>query len=280
MKIAAFLQTEIVNADSRQFYRGMDIGTAKPTPVELSLVKHHFIDILSPEEDYTVGTYEHEALKVISEIFRNHDQAILVGGSGLYLQAVCEGLDELPPASPEIRSRLQKNLKEQGIVSLQNELETLDPEYYKSVDRNNPHRLIRAIEVCILSGKKYSALRKSEPKKRPFEIIKIGIRAERNVLYERINKRVDEMINAGLVEEARNLLPLKKSNALQTVGYQELFSFFEGKYNLEHAISEIRKNTRRYAKRQLTWFKKDLGIHWFPPDHDEDVLKTLHKMLS
>jgi tRNA dimethylallyltransferase len=275
IKIATFLGTEIVNADSRQFYREMDIGTAKPGPDELNAVKHHFINTLSPEDDYTVGKFENEALSTIDAIFQKHDQALLVGGSGLYIRAVCEGLDELPESDPEIRSRLSKKFQEQGIAALQQELESLDPEYFLEVDRMNPHRLIRAIEVCLLSGEKYSVLRKSAPKNRSFQLLKIGLLPEREVMYERINMRVEQMISDGLVEEVRKLQAYKNCNALHTVGYQELFPYLENQTTLEQAIDEIKKNTRRYAKRQVTWFKKDTSIHWFQPDMEDEIFELL-----
>lgn len=277
IKIATFLGTEIVNADSRQFYREMDIGTAKPGPEELNTVKHHFINTLSPEDDYTVGKFENEALTTLDSIFQNHDQALLVGGSGLYIRAVCEGLDELPESDPEIRARLSKKLQEQGIEALQQELQILDPEYFTEVDRKNPYRLIRAIEVCILSGEKYSVLRKSAPKYRPFDILKIGLLPQREVMYERINMRVDQMISDGLVEEVRKLQAYKNCNALHTVGYQELFPYLENQTSLEQAIDEIKNNTRRYAKRQVTWFKKDTSIHWFQPEMEAEIIELLEQ---
>ena len=275
IKIARFLGTEIVNADSRQFYKTMDIGTAKPGPYELNAVKHHFINTLSPEDDYTVGKFENEALITLESIFQKHDQALLVGGSGLYIRAVCEGLDELPESDPEIRSRLNQKFQEQGIAALQKELQALDPEYYMEVDRMNPHRLIRAIEVCLLSGEKYSVLRKSAPKNRSFQLLKIGLLPEREVMYERINLRVEQMINDGLVEEVRKLQVYKNCNALHTVGYQELFPYLENQTTLEQAVDEIKKNSRRYAKRQVTWFKKDTSIHWFQPEMEDEIFELI-----
>lgn len=280
IQLAVFLKTEIINADSRQFYKGMDIGTAKPTPQELTTVKHHFIDTLSPVEEYNVGNYETDALEVLQGIFNNKDQAILAGGSGLYINAICKGLDQLPSGNPEIRKRLEDAFEKNGIAALQKELRELDPEYYQEVDIQNPHRLIRAIEVCILSGEKFSALRKSTSKKRPFTILKIGLLPEREEMYQRINQRVDEMLANGLVEEARTFIPLKEKNALRTVGYQELFSFFENQIQLEEAIDEIKKNTRRYAKRQLTWFKKDPEIHWFAPESQNEIIAFLSNHLG
>ena len=275
IKIARFLGTEIVNADSRQFYKTMDIGTAKPGPYELNAVKHHFINTLSPEDDYTVGKFENEALITLESIFQKHDQALLVGGSGLYIRAVCEGLDELPESDPEIRARLNQKFQEQGIAALQKELQALDPEYYMEVDRMNPHRLIRAIEVCLLSGEKYSVLRKSAPKNRSFQLLKIGLLPEREVMYERINLRVEQMINDGLVEEVRKLQAYKNCNALHTVGYQELFPYLENQTTLEQAVDEIKKNSRRYAKRQVTWFKKDTSIHWFQPEMEDEIFELI-----
>lgn len=279
IQIARWLNTEIMNADSRQFYKGLNIGTAKPGQDELNLVPHHFIDSLSPEQDYSVGKFEEEGIALLNSLFENHDQVLMTGGSGLYIQAICQGLDQLPAADPLLRETLQKELDLHGIEVLQKKLATLDPEYYATVDKANPHRLIRALEVCIQSGEKYSSLRKFKHQVRPFNIIKIGLMPEKELLYERINKRVDQMIQEGLVEEARSFKHLQHLNALQTVGYRELFRYFNNEISLETAIEEIKKNTRRYAKRQSTWFRKDETIHWFNPEEPETIIKFLRSSL-
>lgn len=267
--LAKLFHSEIISADARQFYKEMNIGTAVPTPEELAQVPHHFIHHISIDQHYNVGDYEREVLQCIEERFKYQDLLFLVGGSGLYIDAVIKGLDEFPEVSPEIREGLQKVFLESGIASLQNKLQQLDPEYYEIVDRSNAHRLIRALEVCIGSGKPYSTFLRKKSTKRNFKVLKIALTAERNVLYERINKRVDLMIKAGLLEEVKGLVSKKDLNALQTVGYKELFSFINDEITLEKAIEEIKKNSRRYAKRQLTWLRKDETIKWF--EFDEDI---------
>jgi len=266
IKLARQLKTEIISADSRQFYREMSIGTAKPTPEELAQAKHHFINSHSITETFSVGDFEKEGLDLLNDIFKTHDNAILVGGSGLYVKAICEGFDELPTASAEIRNRLNQELIDHGITYLQNKLKIVDPVYHQQVDLNNPQRLIRALEVYESTGKPFSSYRKAEINKRPFHIIKIGLTLPREVLYRRINQRGDVMINEGLVDEVRSLLPYRHLNALNTVGYSELFDYFDGKTDLDSAIELIKQNTRRFAKRQMTWFRKDKDIKWLMAD--------------
>lgn len=275
IQIAKHFNTEIISADSRQFYREMSIGTAKPDADELAAVRHHLVGQLSVHDHYNVSMFEQDALALLEKLFKEHDQVVMVGGSGLYINALCHGIDELPDADEALREELNRVLEEPGIEPLQTELEKLDPEYYRQVDRSNPKRLMRAIEVCRITGKKYSELRKSEPKSRDFEIIKIGLNTDRELLFDRINRRVDEMIAAGLVEEVRSLEKYKHLNALNTVGYKEIFDHFDGKYTLEKAIEKIKTNTRRYAKRQLTWFKKDKEIVWFEPDDLEGIINEV-----
>lgn len=265
IRLAKALQTEIVSADSRQFFREMTIGTAKPTPEEQSQVKHHFFDFLSIETSYSAGAYERDALAFLDHFFTTHAQVIIAGGSGLYLNAIASGFDELP-AQSDIRATLNQRLQTLGIEDLQAQLQQLDPVFYEQVDRHNPQRVIRALEVCLASGKPYSAYRQDAPKVRSFEAIWIGLQADRNVLYDRINQRVDAMIEAGLIEEARALLPYRHLNALNTVGYKELFAYFDGDYSREEAIEKIKQHTRNFAKRQMTWFKKQPHIHWFNYD--------------
>lgn len=278
IELANKLKTEILSADSRQFYKEMAIGTAKPTPEELKQAKHHFIDSHSITEIFSVGDFERQGLAVIENIFKIHDTTIMVGGSGLYIKAICEGFDELPTASPEIRSRLNREFEERGITYLQEILKLADPVYYGQVDLNNPQRLIRALEVFEHTGVPLSAYRKSATNPRPFRIIKIGIDLPREVLYQRINQRVDEMIQQGLVEEVSTLLPHRHLNALNTVGYSELFDYFDGKTDLETAIALIKQNTRRFAKRQMTWFRKDKEIRWLRPGEEDCVSIILNEL--
>ncbi len=264
--LAKHYKTEIVSADSRQFFKEMQIGTAVPSKEELAAVPHHFIQHKSIFESYSVGDFEKEALALLSNLFKKHDCVIMVGGSGLYVDAVTKGLDEFPDVDPGIREDLNKELKEKGIVELQNQLKLLDETQYAKIDIENPHRLIRALEVCIGSGLPYSSFLNKKKTKRPFQTITIGLQADRQVIYDRINRRVDIMINEGLLKEARIMYPHRALNALQTVGYKELFNYFDGEWALDFAISEIKKNTRRFAKRQLTWYRKNNKILWF--DHD------------
>jgi len=265
IELAKKLNTEIISADSRQFFREMAIGTAKPTADELSQAKHHFIDSHSITETYSVGDFEKQGLALLDDLFKKHDKVILVGGSGLYIKAICEGFDELPQASTEIRERLNEIFAVRGISHLQELLKKADPAYFELVDLNNPQRIIRALEVFESTGKPFSSFRKSTLAKRNFDIIKLGIELPRATLYERINQRVDDMIKQGLVEEVRSLLPYRHLNALNTVGYTELFDYFDGKTDLETAIALIKQNTRRFAKRQMTWFRKDSTIKWHSP---------------
>ena len=263
IQLANKFNTEIISADSRQFYKEMRIGTAVPSAEELQAAKHHFIQHISIKDNYNVGDFESEAIKKLDELFKNNKIVIMVGGSGLYTKSVLEGLDYFPEVSLEIRQELNLKLEKEGLDSLQQQLHKLDPDYYKIVDLENPHRVIRALEVCISSGKPYSSYLNQPKKKRNFTAISIGLSAEREIIYDRINRRVDLMITEGLLDEAKALFPKRELNALNTVGYKELFSYLEGKDSLETAVSEIKKNTRRFAKRQLTWFRKDQEINWF-----------------
>lgn len=264
IQLAQHFDTEILSADSRQFFKEMEIGTAVPTEEELNKVPHHFIQHKSIFEPYSVGDFEKEAIKLLDDLFLKKDIAVMVGGSGLYVDAVIFGLDEFPDTDPEIRKTLNQQLKENGLESLQKELKRRDPEYYKMVDLENPHRLIRALEVCTASGKPFSSFLNQPKPKRSFKPLYIGIDAPREVVYERINARVDLMMEAGLLEEAKRLHSKKELNALNTVGYKELFEYIDGRCTLEFAISKIKKNTRRFAKRQLTWLRKNDTILWVP----------------
>ncbi|PKD20866.1 tRNA dimethylallyltransferase [Salegentibacter salinarum] len=278
INLAKKFNTEILSADSRQFYKEMRIGTAVPSTEELRVAKHHFIQHISIEDNYNVGDFESEAIQKLKEIFQDHDLAIMVGGSGLYTKSVLQGLDYFPDVPSEIRHNLNLKFEEEGLLPLQQELQKHDPEYYKIADVENPQRVIRSLEVCIASGKPYSSYLNQPNKQRNFIPISIGLTADREIIYNRINRRVDLMMKEGLLEEAEKLFPQRDLNALNTVGYKELFSFLEGEISLETAIAEIKKNTRRFAKRQLTWFRKDQDIHWFdfktPPEEIQEFIEV------
>ena len=269
IQLAKYFSAEIISCDSRQFYKEMTIGTAVPSINELNSVKHHFIQNRSIFDAYNVGEFERDALKKLSELFIKNNIVIMVGGSGLYVDAVINGLDHFPDVDASIREQLNKDLEAQGIESLQNRLKELDVETYNTIAIDNPHRVIRALEVCIGSGLPYSSFKNKPKTPRNFTSLKIGLTAERQIIYDRINQRVDYMIANGLLDEAKKLYPNKELNALQTVGYRELFSFFDGTFSNDFAIEEIKKNTRRFAKRQLTWFKKEEHTQWF--DFKTDV---------
>lgn len=272
IKLARHYGSEIISADSRQFFQEMTIGTAKPTEHELAQIKHHFINNLSIHDDFSTVDFESEALRLLHRLYKKQPLAILTGGSGLYVKAVCEGLDEIPQVDASLRIELNMHHREKGLEYLQQLLRENDPEYYELVDLANPQRVIRALEVCLGTGRPYSGFLSKKGKERPFQIIKIGLELPRKVLYERINQRMDLMIESGLFEEAEQLYPVKHLNALQTVGYKEIFDFMESKYDKEEAIRLLKRNSRRYAKRQLTWFKKDASISWYSPlDFDAAV---------
>jgi tRNA dimethylallyltransferase len=274
IKIAQHFGCDIISCDSRQFFREMTIGTAVPSESELTAAKHHFIHNKSIFEEYTVGDFEKEVISKLDEIFKTNNFAVMVGGSGLYVDAVLKGFDDFPEIDPNIRTRLTENYKNSGIQYLQDELRKLDPDYFGTVDTENPQRLMRALEVTIGSGKPYSTFLKGKESKRNFTPIIIGLEAEREIMYDRINRRVDIMMDEGLLDEAKKLYPHKELNALQTVGYRELFAYFNGEITLDFAVSEIKKNTRRFAKRQMTWFKKNENIAWF------DFTETESKITS
>lgn len=277
--LAKHFNTEIISADSRQFFKEMTIGTAKPLPAEMDGVKHHFVDYISIKEKYTAGQFEKDVLSTLDELHKTHDVVILVGGSGLYVNAVIDGIDEIP-SDTKIREELNKKLAKEGILPLQEMLKKLDISHYEKMDIQNPQRLIRALEVCLVTGKPYSDLRKNQSKKRNFNTIKIGLTADREVIYDRINQRVDIMLNEGLIDEVKELIPYKELNALQTVGYKELFDYFDGTKTKEEAIEKIKQNTRNFAKRQLTWFKRDTNTIWFDIDKKEEIIPFLTKKLN
>lgn len=279
IRLANHYNTVVVSADSRQFFREMSIGTAKPNADELAAAKHYFIDSHSITESFSVGDFEKEALALLDELFKQHDVVILAGGSGLYIKAICEGFDDLPTADPGIRHRLNQDFTEKGIHYLQEQLKVADPEYYTQVDLNNPQRLIRALEVFETTGKPFSSFRTSAINKRPFNIIKFGLNLPREILYQRINQRVDIMVEQGLIDEVKALLPYRHLNALNTVGYSELFDYFDGKIDLTRAIELIKQNTRRFAKRQLTWFNKDKEFIWLEPGDVERMIGIIDSLI-
>jgi tRNA dimethylallyltransferase len=279
IQVAQHYQTEIISADSRQFFKEMSIGTAKPNSEELAAAPHHFINSHSINQEVSVGTFEKEAIQKIKELFQKHDVLVMAGGSGLYVNAVLYGFDEIPKADESIRNKLNQQFIEEGIETLQQQLLELDPTYYKEVDIRNPQRVIRALEVCICSGKPYSTFRKTENKARNFKVILIGLELEREKLYERINHRVDLMMEDGLLEEVKSLQEHQHLNALKTVGYTELFKYLNSECSLPEAVDKIKQNTRNFAKRQLTWFRKNEELIWFKPDYIE-ILSFIKDKLS
>ncbi len=262
IELAKKYNTDILSADSRQFYRELQIGTAAPTKEELNAAPHHFIGNLSIHDYYNVSMYEQEALVLIDKLFQKHDKIIVVGGSGLYIDALCYGIDDLPDADETLRNKIKQRFAKEGIEYLQKEVERLDPEFYKIVDQNNHKRLQRALEVCLATGKTYSSQRSNQRKSRPFKIRKLVLNMERELLYDRINKRVDIMMENGLLEEVKSLLPYRNLNALKTVGYTELFRYLDNEISLEQAVTDIKTNSRRYSKRQVTWFKRYDDFEW------------------
>lgn len=272
ISIAKALEAPIVSSDSRQIYREMNIGTAVPDKQQLAAVPHYFIESRSIFEPYTAGMYEVDAINTIDHLFEKHHFVVLTGGSGLYIDAVCLGIDAIPATNPETREMLKLRLKNEGLTSLSDWLKRLDEESYNTVDINNPQRVIRALEVCIISGIPYSSLRKNFEKTRNFKIIKVGLQRDREELYARINLRVNQMMEQGLLDEAKKLYPNRHLNALQTVGYRELFDYFDGKITLEEAVELIKRNSRRYAKRQITWFNRYDDIAWFSPDNFDGIV--------
>lgn len=272
LRLAEHYGAPIVSADSRQCYRGMAIGTAQPSGEELQRADHYFIASHELGDDLSSGRFEVQALGLLERLFTDHRRVIAVGGSGLYVKALCEGMDELPQADPALRRRLSERLSEEGLEPLAAELARLDPDYYAVVDRRNPARVVRALEVCLQTGLPYSRQRSGVRRVRPFGIVKTGIEMDRDVLYARIDRRVDRMMAEGLEAEARLLYPYRHLNALRTVGYAELFDYFDGRLTLPEVVEAIKRNTRRYAKRQLTWFRRDPSVRWFRPDQFDDLI--------
>lgn len=275
ISLAQNLNTEIISADSRQIYRELNIGTAVPTQQELTKVKHHFIQNKSIHDYYNASMYEQEVNSLLEDLFRHYNKVILCGGSGLYIDAVCKGIDDLPEMDPEVRNKVQKQLDENGIESLREDLLKLDPQSFETIDLDNPKRIQKALEISLITGKPYSSFLTSPRKKRDYLIKKIALNMDREDLYERINTRVLDMIDRGLIEEARELYKFRNINALNTVGYKEIFEHFDGAKSLEEAIVKIQSNTRKYARKQLTWFRKDKDTHWFDPADTSGILEFI-----
>ena len=280
IKMAKALNTVILSADSRQFYKEMSIGTAAPTEEELSQVKHHFVHHISIEDKYDVADYERDAIALLDELFKTHDAVIMTGGSGLFIDAVCNGIDAMPDVEPEIREKVQQLYDEGGLKALQDAVQRLDPAYFALVDQQNPRRLQRALEVCYQTGLPFSSFRQGQAAQRDFAIKKYAILWDRLQLIERIDKRVDMMMELGLLEEAKALYPKRHLNALNTVGYKELFAYFEGNCTLAEAVEQIKIHTRQYAKRQMTWLRKDTSYHWIMPEDFDNTLSALQQALA
>ncbi|MBQ8158216.1 MAG: tRNA (adenosine(37)-N6)-dimethylallyltransferase MiaA [Prevotella sp.] len=277
LDIAKYFNIPIINADSRQIYKELKIGTAAPTEEQMRQVRHFFVGTLSIADYYSASMYEEQTMSLLHELFQTSNIALMCGGSMMYIDAVCNGIDDIPTVSDEIRNELKKRLANEGLEELCKLLKTLDPEHYEIVDRQNPRRVVHALEICLMTGKTYTSFRTNEKKERPFQIIKIAINRNREELYERINHRVDQMMEDGLLEEAQRLYNQRNLNALNTVGYKEMFAYFDGTWSLEEAIERLKGNTRRYARKQLTWFKKDPSVKWFSPDDKEEIIKYIRE---
>ena len=275
LDIARHFDIPIINADSRQIYKELSICTAKPTDAEMQGIKHYFVGTLSLHDYYSASIFEQQVLELLDRLFLTSDYALISGGSMMYIDAVCDGIDDIPTIDDITREKMKKRLDEEGLERLCEELQRLDPDYYEIVDRKNPKRVVHALEICTMTGKTYTSFRKREKKIRPFRIIKIGLNRDREELYHRINIRVDQMMQQGLLKEAENVYRLKDLNALNTVGYKEIFNYLEGRWPLEEAVERIKGNTRRYARKQLTWYKKDPNILWFHPDQKEEIINYI-----
>ena len=275
LDIAQHFGIPIINADSRQIYKELKIGTASPTNEQLSKVKHYFVGSLSLNDYYSASLFEQQTLEILEREFSTSNYALMSGGSMMYIDAVCNGIDDIPTVDDNTREALKARLSSEGLEILVQELKELDPEYYEIVDKQNPRRVVHGLEICLMTGKTYTSFRKREKKQRPFRIVKIGLNREREELYNRINQRVDQMMAEGLLEEAKSLYPMRQMNALNTVGYKEMFAYLDGTWTLEEAVERIKGNTRRYARKQLTWYKKDEQIKWFHPDDKEKIISYI-----
>ena len=277
LDIAKHFGIPVINADSRQIFKELIIGTARPTETEMQEVRHYFVGTLSIDDYYSASLYEQQVLELLDKEFQSHDYALLSGGSMMYIDAVCDGIDDIPTIDDDTRALMKQRLKEEGLEALVEELKRLDPEYCEIVDRQNPRRVVHALEICVMTGKTYTSFRKRSKKERPFRIIKIGLDRPREELYNRINARVDKMMSDGLLDEVKALYPEKELNALNTVGYKELFDYLDGRWPLKEAVERIKGNTRRYARKQLTWYKKDEQIRWFHPDDKHSIINFISK---
>lgn len=280
LNIAEHYNTEIISADSRQLYADLKIGTAAPTPEQLARVKHHFVGTLQLTDYYSAAQYEAEVMKKLDELFKRHSVIVLTGGSMMYVDAVCKGIDDIPTVDEETRKTLMQHYENVGLERLCAELKILDPEYYDIVDKKNPKRVIHALEICYMTGQTYTSFRTSQTKERPFNIIKVGLRQEREELYARINKRVDIMMEDGLLEEAKSVYQYKNLNSLNTVGYKEMFKYLDGEWELPFAIEKIKQNSRIYSRKQVTWFKRDTDITWFHPDDTDNIMSFIEERLN
>ena len=272
LDIARHFDIPIINADSRQIYKELSIGTAKPTAEERQLVRHYFVDILNLQDYYSASLFETQVMDLLSELFKHSNYALMAGGSMMYIDAVCDGIDDIPTIDDETRATMKQRLADEGLQKLCEELQRLDPEYYEIVDRQNPKRVVHALEICTMTGRTYTSFRRRERVQRPFRIVKIGLNRDREELYNRINARVDKMMQQGLLKEAETFYPMRELNALNTVGYKELFEYFNGRWSLDEAVERIKGNTHRYARKQLTWYKKDPLIRWFHPDNKQAII--------
>mgnify|MGYP000532813024 FL=1 len=275
LSLAEFLHTPVINADSRQLYKDLTIGTAAPTADQLKRVKHYFVGTLSLTDYYSAAQFESDVISLLDQLYQTHPFALMSGGSMMYIDAVCNGIDDIPTVDQETREMIMERYQQEGLTPLSNELRLLDPDYYAIVDQKNPKRILHALEICYMTGKPYSSFRTNKKKERSFDIIKIGLRRDREELYERINKRVDEMIQNGLIDEVKNVMSYRYTNALNTVGYKEIFQYLDGNWSLEQAIEKIKQNTRIYSRKQMTWFKRDEEIRWFHPEQETEILSYL-----
>ena len=277
LDIAEMLKSPVINCDSRQLYKGMEIGTAAPTAKEQQRVRHYFVGTLTPKDYYSAAKYEEEALQLMQSLSSSHRNLLLTGGSMMYIDAVCNGIDYIPTVTEQVRTALRLRFETEGLTPLLKELEDVDPDYYQMADHKNHKRIIHALEIYHTSGKPYSSFRTETKKKRPFRIVKIGLRREREELFSRINKRVDDMMESGMLRETQSLLPYRNENALNTVGYKELFHHLDGMWELDTAVERIKKNTRVYAKKQMTWFQHDKDMHWFHPDSKMEIMDFIQE---
>lgn len=280
LSVAEYFNAPIISADSRQIYADLKIGTAAPTPSQLARVKHYFVGILKLDDYYSAAQYESEVMNKLDDLFQTHSTVVLTGGSMMYIDAVCKGIDDIPTVDKETREIMMSRYEEEGLDKLCAELKLLDPEYYNIVDLKNPKRVIHALEICYMTGKTYTSFRTATKKERNFDIIKIGLTRDREELYSRINQRVDTMIAEGLIEEAKSVYQYKGLNSLNTVGYKEIFNYFDGLYSIEEAIDKIKQNSRIYSRKQMTWFKRDEEINWFNPDQKEEIMTFLSEKIS